>query len=57
MNLFKKIINELKNTTWPTKKEVFTMTLYVLAIAGILSLMMLFLDLGFAKVRDWFLNI
>ena len=57
MKFLRSIRTELKNTQWPTKKEIVEMTLYVLVIAGILALMMLFLDLGFAKVRDWFLNI
>ncbi|HRY74521.1 preprotein translocase subunit SecE [Candidatus Dojkabacteria bacterium] len=57
MKFFKNIVNELKNTTWPNKKDILNMTLYVLAIAGILTIVMLSLDLGFAEVRDWFLNI
>ncbi|HPQ78943.1 MAG TPA: preprotein translocase subunit SecE [Candidatus Dojkabacteria bacterium] len=57
MNALKNIVNELKNTTWPSKKEILNMTLYVLAVASILTIIMLFLDLGFAEVRDWFLNI
>jgi preprotein translocase SecE subunit len=57
MKFLRNIRTELKNTQWPTKKEILEMTLYVLVIAGILALMMLFLDLGFAKIRDWFLNI
>jgi len=57
MKTLKNIVNELKNTTWPSKKEILNMTLYVLAIASILTVIMLFLDLGFAGVRDWFLNI
>ncbi|HQA99176.1 MAG TPA: preprotein translocase subunit SecE [Candidatus Dojkabacteria bacterium] len=57
MKFLRSIRTELKNTQWPTKKEIVEMTLYVLIIGGILALTMLFLDLGFAKVRDWFLNI
>jgi preprotein translocase SecE subunit len=57
MKFLRSIITELKNTQWPTKKEILEMTLYVLIIGGILALTMLFLDLGFAKARDWFLNI
>ncbi len=51
MKFFKNIVNELKNTTWPSKKEILNMTLYVLAIASILTVIMLFLDLGFAGVE------
>lgn len=57
MKFLRSIIAELKNTEWPTKKEILHMTLYVLAIASIMALTMLVLDLGFAKIRDWFLNI
>ena len=57
MKFFKNIVNELKNTTWPNRKDILNMTLYVLAIAGILTIVMLSLDLGFAEVRDWILNI
>ena len=57
MKFLRSIRTELKNTQWPTKKEIVEMTLCVLIIGGILALTMLFLDLGFAKVRDWFLNI
>ena len=57
MKFFKNIVNELKNTTWPNRKDILNMTLYVLAIAGIRTIVMLSLDLGFAEVRDWFLNI
>ena len=55
MKFLRSIRTELKNTQWPTKKEIVEMTLYVLIIGGILALTMLFLR--FAKVRDWFLNI
>ena len=56
-NIFKQIGTELKMVKWPTWKEILNMTIYVLIICAIIALMMLVLDLGFAKIRDWFLNI
>jgi len=56
-NIFKSITTELKQVKWPTWKEILEMTIYVLIIGIIIALMMLALDLGFAKIRDWFLNI
>lgn len=56
-NIFKEIQIELKQVKWPTWKEAINMTLYVLAIGIIVSLVMVVLDLGFARIRDWFLNL
>lgn len=55
--MFKQIATELKQVKWPTWKEILNMTIYVLIICAIIALMMLTLDIGFAKIRDWFLNI
>jgi len=56
-NIFRQIKIELKQVKWPTWKEILNMTIYVLVISVIIALMMLTLDIGFAKIRDWFLNI
>ena len=56
-NIFKEIQLELKQVKWPTGKEILNMTIYVIILCAILALIMLFLDLGFAWIRDWFLNI
>lgn len=56
-NIFKEVKTELKQVKWPTWKEILNMTIYVLIICAIIALMMVALDLGFAKIRDWFLNI
>lgn len=57
MKIFRNIITELKNTTWPTWKEILNMTLYTLAIAILIALIMTGLDLILAALRDWFLKI
>ncbi|MBP8979569.1 preprotein translocase subunit SecE [Candidatus Dojkabacteria bacterium] len=57
MKFLKNIISELKKSTWPSKKDVLNMTIYVLIISILLSLTMVFLDLGLAHIRDWFLKI
>jgi len=56
-NIFKEIGVELKKVKWPTWKEVINMTIYVIILCSIIALMMVVLDLGFARIRDWFLNI
>jgi len=49
------IITELKNSKWPSKKEVVVLTIYTLVLCGIIALIMLGLDLLLYFVRDWFL--
>ncbi|MDD2578127.1 MAG: preprotein translocase subunit SecE [Candidatus Dojkabacteria bacterium] len=49
------IITELKNSKWPSKKEVAVLTIYTLVLCGIIALIMLGLDLLLYFVRDWFL--
>jgi len=56
-NIIKNIISELKKTKWPTWKQVVIMTIYTLIICGIITLLILGLDLGLYKIRDWFLNV
>ncbi len=55
--MFKNIKTELKNSTWPSKKDILHMSIYVLLFCILISLLMVFLDLGLAHVRDWFLKI
>ena len=47
MSIFKDIKAELKQTTWPTKKELVNTSIYVLAICAIIALLILVLDLFF----------
>jgi len=56
MKIIKNIINEAKNTKWPSAKDVAVMTVYTLIVCGIISLIMAGLDLVLAKLRDLFLN-
>ncbi|MGI5897669.1 MAG: preprotein translocase subunit SecE [Candidatus Dojkabacteria bacterium] len=56
MKIIKNIVNEAKNTKWPTLKEVAVMTIYTIIVCGIISLIMVGLDLVLAKLRDLFLN-
>lgn len=52
----KEIIAEVKQSKWPTKREMLMMTIYTLLFCGIITLIMVILDLSLAKIRDWFLN-
>jgi preprotein translocase SecE subunit len=52
-----KILTELKNTTWPTGRQLVNLTIYTLILCGIIALLVLVLDLAFFELRDWFLNI
>jgi preprotein translocase SecE subunit len=51
------IITELKNSKWPSKKEVLVLTIYTLILCGIIAIIMLGLDLLLFQLRDWFLAI
>ena len=57
MNIFRNIVTELKKTKWPTWKQIGILTIYTLIICGIITLLILGLDLGLYKIRDWFLNV
>ncbi|NMC08790.1 preprotein translocase subunit SecE [Candidatus Microgenomates bacterium] len=57
MNILKNIITELKETKWPSKKEILQMTVYTVILCGILAAIMVGLDLVLFEIRDWFLNI
>jgi preprotein translocase SecE subunit len=56
-NIFKNIIGELKKTKWPKWKQVGILTIYTLIVCGIITLLILGLDLVLYKIRDWFLNV
>ena len=49
------IITELKNSKWPSKKDVLILTVYTLLLCGIIAFIMLGLDLLLFLIRDWFL--
>jgi preprotein translocase SecE subunit len=54
--MFKKIINELKQTKWPTGKELLILTAYTVILCGIIALAITGLDIVFFQVRDWYIN-
>lgn len=54
--MIKEVISEIKQSKWPTKNEMLMMTIYTLVFCGIITLIMVGLDLSLAKIRDWFLN-
>ena len=49
------IVTELKNSKWPSKKEVVVLTIYTVILCGIIAIIMLGLDLILFQLRDWFL--
>lgn len=51
------IVTELKNSKWPSKKELLQLTIYTLILCGIIAAVMVGLDLILFKLRDWFLNV
>lgn len=53
----KEILTELKNSKWPSKKDIVKLTIYTLILCGIITVIMLGLDLILFKLRDWFLNV
>ncbi|WP_156298931.1 preprotein translocase subunit SecE [Streptobacillus canis] len=57
MSLFNQIIAEYKQVQWPTKAEVFQVTIVVLLITLFISLMILIFDFGFTTLMDRFSSI
>ncbi|WP_231106528.1 preprotein translocase subunit SecE [Streptobacillus moniliformis] len=57
MNLFNQIIAEYKLVLWPSKAEVFQVTIVVLLITLFVSLMILIFDFGFTTFMDRFSSI
>ncbi|WP_231103297.1 preprotein translocase subunit SecE [Streptobacillus moniliformis] len=57
MNLFDQIIAEYKQVQWPSKAEVFQVTIVVLLITLFVSLMILIFDFGFTTFMDRFSSI
>jgi preprotein translocase SecE subunit len=55
--MIKKIIAELKKTTWPTGSQLINLTIYTLVLCAVVAFIILGLDLLFFEIRDWFLNI
>ncbi|MBI2356649.1 preprotein translocase subunit SecE [Candidatus Dojkabacteria bacterium] len=51
-NVIKDIGQELKNTSWPTRKNLFMLVLYTVLVCGIISLLILGLDIFLLRLRD-----
>ena len=56
MDRIKRIINELKLTEWPTKKELFQLTVYTVILCAIIALIILGADLVYQWGLTQFLN-
>lgn len=56
MDTIRKIINELKLTEWPTKKQLFNLTIYTIVFCGIIALIILGADLVYQWALTQFLN-
>jgi preprotein translocase SecE subunit len=54
--MLKEIINELKQTKWPTGKELLVLTVYTVILCAIIALVITGLDIVFFALRDWYIN-
>lgn len=52
LKYFKEIIAELKATTWPTRNNLVNLVLYTLVTCGIITILILGLDIFLTRVRD-----
>ena len=57
MKILKNILTELKKSKWPKGKELLVLSIYALVLCGIITAIILGLDLVFYKAREWFLNL
>lgn len=55
-SLLKQIISEYSQIHWPTKSEVFQVTIVVLLITLFISLMILIFDYSFVNLMNIFSN-
>jgi preprotein translocase subunit SecE len=47
---FRQVVAELRKVNWPTRKELTTYTLVVLAFSAVFAAIVLGLDLGFGRL-------
>lgn len=47
------VINELRQVTWPTRAEMFQMTMYVVVVVSVLSLITFGLDYLFLQLQEY----
>lgn len=52
IKVIKEVAQELKNTSWPDKKTLSLLVLYTLIVCGIISLLILGLDIFLLRLRD-----
>jgi preprotein translocase SecE subunit len=57
MDTVRNIITELKQTNWPTMRQLFKLTLYTIIVTAIVALIILGLDLVFFQLRDLILDL
>ena len=50
LNFVKSALQEIKKVQWPTRKEAFRLTLYVIGISLIASLIVVLLDFVFTEL-------
>ena len=47
---------ELTKVTWPTRREVFSSTLIIIAMSAFLAVIIGVFDFGMSKLIDWILS-
>jgi preprotein translocase SecE subunit len=52
MKIFKEILAELKATTWPSRNTLLNLVVYTLITCGIITMLILGLDIFLSRVRD-----
>ena len=52
-NFFREVVSELRKVIWPTRRELLTYTAVVIVFVAIMTTIVGFLDLGFAKLVLW----
>jgi len=48
--------NEVKQVSWPKRKETMTIVVVIAIVVGLSSLFFLFVDYVVYSIIDWFLN-
>lgn len=56
MKVLKDIVAELKETSWPTGKQLVNLTIYTIIICAIIALIIVGLDAFFGTARNIILN-
>ncbi|HRI05477.1 MAG TPA: preprotein translocase subunit SecE [Candidatus Dojkabacteria bacterium] len=52
LKIVKEIGVELKNTSWPSRKNLAMLVLYTIIVCGIISLLIVGLDIFLLRIRD-----